>query len=125
MIVLRFNVSLGEPSVLLMDSGAHVIREFTCSNCGTYLGWKIMSACEMGEKWKDGRFIFELDRVIDVPQIAGWLAQPQQERRGDLLIAQSLGHRRSKTDPSVQVGLSEPNGEVDGPRSRTMEHSAA
>lgn len=101
------NVSLDKPSVLLMDSGAHTIQEFTCAQCEAYLGWKVVRAHEQSEKWKEGKFIFELDAVNDIPDAAAACAsapQPAQHRKSAIMrMAQSLGHRRSKTDPSIQL----------------------
>ncbi|PCH44616.1 hypothetical protein WOLCODRAFT_53856, partial [Wolfiporia cocos MD-104 SS10] len=54
------NVALGPSSILLMDTGAHTIREFSCMQCASYLGWMIVRAHEAPERWKEGHYLLEL-----------------------------------------------------------------
>ncbi|KAF8692083.1 hypothetical protein AX14_002629 [Amanita brunnescens Koide BX004] len=56
-----YNVKLGRPSVQLMVTGAHTMQEITCSQCSTYLGWKIVRAHEHPERWKEGLCLLELE----------------------------------------------------------------
>jgi len=48
----------------LMQTGAHVMQEITCSTCSAYLGWKIVKAYEQTEKWKEGNCLLELENLF-------------------------------------------------------------
>jgi len=65
--VYENHLVLGTPSILLMDSGAHTVQDFSCMTCGTKLGWKIIRAYEWPEKWKEGGTVLELDLLVDEP----------------------------------------------------------
>ncbi|TCD71034.1 hypothetical protein EIP91_000533 [Steccherinum ochraceum] len=60
------HVIYNKPSVLLMDSGAHTVEEFSCETCSTLLGWRIVKAHEWPEKWKEGYSVLELE-LLDEP----------------------------------------------------------
>ncbi|KAJ7096294.1 hypothetical protein C8R44DRAFT_644349 [Mycena epipterygia] len=55
-----YNVNLSHPKAYLMATGAHIMQEITCSNCTTYLGYKIVRAVDKSERWKEGSFLLEL-----------------------------------------------------------------
>ncbi|KAJ7680347.1 hypothetical protein DFH06DRAFT_947823, partial [Mycena polygramma] len=55
-----YNVTLSNPKVQLMGTGAHLLAEITCSNCTVYLGYKIVRAFEKSERWKESHFLLEL-----------------------------------------------------------------
>lgn len=61
------HVVYNKPSVLLMDSGAHTVEEFSCETCSTLLGWRIVKAHEWPEKWKEGYSVLELE-LLDEPE---------------------------------------------------------
>ncbi|EPQ57755.1 hypothetical protein GLOTRDRAFT_21127, partial [Gloeophyllum trabeum ATCC 11539] len=57
------HVTLSAPTTRLMYTGAHTIQELSCARCCAYLGWKILRAHEWSEKWKEGRFLLELEAL--------------------------------------------------------------
>jgi hypothetical protein len=59
----RFNATLAPPRVQLMATGVHTMQEITCSNCASYLGWKIVAAHDSSEKWKEGGCLLELESL--------------------------------------------------------------
>ncbi|KAM6502264.1 hypothetical protein JOM56_002241 [Amanita muscaria] len=61
-----YNVKLARPSVQLMVTGAHTMQEITCSQCATYLGWKIVRAHEHSERWKEGNCLLELECIYSL-----------------------------------------------------------
>lgn len=63
----RFNVKIGKPSVQLMTTGAHTLSEVCCGSCGAYVGWKIVRAHEESERWKEGKFLLELEHLDAQP----------------------------------------------------------
>jgi len=65
--VYEDHLVLSTPSILLMNSGAHTVQEFSCITCGMKLGWKIIRAFEWPEKWKEGGAVLELDLLVEEP----------------------------------------------------------
>ncbi|RXW24965.1 hypothetical protein EST38_g849 [Candolleomyces aberdarensis] len=63
----RYNVKVGKPSVQLMTTGAHTLSEIQCGSCFTYVGWKIVRAHEEPERWKEGKFLLELEHLDAQP----------------------------------------------------------
>ena len=63
-IIYRQNVSLGKREVWLMRTGAHTVREIRCLRCDAYLGWKILRAHELPERWKNGSFVLEREFLL-------------------------------------------------------------
>jgi len=45
-------------------TGQHVVADVSCNICGTVLGWKYVDAKEAAQKYKIGKFILEMKRVI-------------------------------------------------------------
>lgn len=50
-----------------MTTGAHTMSEISCGSCYTYLGWKIVRAHEEPERWKEGKFLLELENLYAIP----------------------------------------------------------
>jgi hypothetical protein len=45
-------------------TGQHVVADVSCTICGTVLGWKYVDAKEAAQKYKIGKFILEMKRVV-------------------------------------------------------------
>ena len=45
-------------------TGWHIVADITCGICSTKLGWKYVDAKEEGQKYKVGKFILEVERVV-------------------------------------------------------------
>jgi hypothetical protein len=45
-------------------TGAHVVADVTCNICGSVLGWKYVDAKEQAQRYKIGKFILEMKRVV-------------------------------------------------------------
>ncbi|KAJ7579216.1 hypothetical protein C8J56DRAFT_1169957 [Mycena floridula] len=63
------HAAFSKPAVQLMATGAHTMAEITCSHCSTYLGWHIIKAHEASEKWKEGKFLLELENLFATTNI--------------------------------------------------------
>jgi hypothetical protein len=50
-------------------TGAHVVADVSCNICCTVLGWKYVDAKEQAQRYKIGKFILEMKRVV---QGVGW-----------------------------------------------------
>lgn len=57
------NVTLAAPAIQLMVTGVHTVQDISCVLCATRIGWKILIAHDWSEKWKEGKFLLELERL--------------------------------------------------------------
>lgn len=56
----------GEALERNMTTGKHVVRDITCRQCKTTVGWKYDKAYEASEKYKEGMFILEAELLCNV-----------------------------------------------------------
>ncbi|XP_060209325.1 protein yippee-like At5g53940 isoform X1 [Lycium barbarum] len=59
------NVTVGPHEEKLMLSGMHTVADIFCCCCGQIVGWKYEAAHEESQKYKEGKFVLERDRIID------------------------------------------------------------
>lgn len=78
-LLTRHHVTLSQPAVQLMATGAHTMQEISCTKCSSYLGWHILKAHEKSEKWKEGNFLLELENLYATTEI---LVSPPSSRSG-------------------------------------------
>ena len=45
-------------------TGQHVVADVSCTICSAVLGWKYLDAKETGQKYKIGKYILEMKRVV-------------------------------------------------------------
>ncbi|OBR07680.1 Yippee family protein [Colletotrichum higginsianum IMI 349063] len=71
------NVRIGRCENRQLVTGWHVVADITCVLCSAKLGWKYVDAKELSQKYKVGKFILEVERVVpfrsweDVPSPGG------------------------------------------------------
>lgn len=53
------NLSFSEVQDRVMLTGRHMVRDVSCKNCGTKLGWIYEFATEENQRYKEGRVILE------------------------------------------------------------------
>ncbi|KAJ0082068.1 putative yippee-like protein Os10g0369500 [Pistacia vera] len=58
------NVSLGPREDRLLFSGLHTVNDLYCSSCHQLLGWKYEKAYEESQKYKEGMYILEKERML-------------------------------------------------------------
>ncbi|CAN6552619.1 unnamed protein product [Malus baccata var. baccata] len=58
------NISLGPIEERQLTSGLHTVNDIHCSSCLQILGWKYEKAYEPSEKYKEGMFILEKERML-------------------------------------------------------------
>ncbi|GJX06683.1 RNA-directed DNA polymerase, eukaryota, reverse transcriptase zinc-binding domain protein [Tanacetum coccineum] len=61
---MSVNVTVGEKEDRMMITGLHTVADIFCVGCGSIVGWKYESACEKGQKYKEGKFILERFKVL-------------------------------------------------------------
>ncbi|XP_065183886.1 protein yippee-like 5 [Sycon ciliatum] len=60
------NLSYSELQVRFMLTGRHIVRDVSCKNCGSRLGWMYEFATEESQKYKEGHVILERALVQEV-----------------------------------------------------------
>lgn len=58
------NTRIGKAVNRDLLTGAHVVADVSCSICSTILGWKYVDAKEEAQKYKIGKYILEMKRVV-------------------------------------------------------------
>lgn len=66
---LLINTKIGRNVNRELLTGLHVVADVSCVICNSVLGWKYVDAKELSQKYKIGKFILEMKRVV---QVAGW-----------------------------------------------------
>ncbi|KAL7412937.1 hypothetical protein BDY24DRAFT_326920, partial [Mrakia frigida] len=54
--------SKSEERVLM--TGRHTVSDVYCRGCGGRIGWKYEKAEEVGQRYKEGKYIIERERVV-------------------------------------------------------------
>lgn len=58
------NLKIGRSVNRELLTGQHVVADVSCTICGTVLGWKYVDAREQAQKYKIGKYILEMKRVV-------------------------------------------------------------
>nr|CEG04094.1 unnamed protein product [Fusarium clavum] len=58
------NIRVGKSENRQLVTGWHVVADINCGACSSKLGWKYVDAKEQGQKYKVGKFILEMERVV-------------------------------------------------------------
>ncbi|TVY31664.1 Protein yippee-like, partial [Lachnellula subtilissima] len=58
------NTNMGRAVNRDLLTGAHVVADVSCRICNTILGWKYVDAREPSQRYKIGKFILEMKRVV-------------------------------------------------------------
>mmetsp|Transcript_34531 Transcript_34531/g.97839 ORF Transcript_34531/g.97839 Transcript_34531/m.97839 type:complete len:128 (+) Transcript_34531:626-1009(+) len=59
------NVCGGEREERLMTTGLHIVRDIHCTGCLQLVGWKYDEAFEKSQKYKEGKFILEREKIVE------------------------------------------------------------
>ncbi|BBH00650.1 Pentatricopeptide repeat superfamily protein [Prunus dulcis] len=73
----QVNISLGPIEERQLISGLHTVNDVYCSSCQQILGWKYDKAYEPSQKYKEGMYILERERMLKEGDL--------KARRGDSL----------------------------------------
>ncbi|KAL2071649.1 hypothetical protein VTL71DRAFT_12884 [Oculimacula yallundae] len=58
------NTKIGRSVNRELLTGQHVVADVSCTICGSVLGWKYLDAKETAQKYKIGKYILEMKRVV-------------------------------------------------------------
>ncbi|XP_030491116.1 putative yippee-like protein Os10g0369500 isoform X2 [Cannabis sativa] len=62
--LFRVNISLGPTEERSLISGLHTVNDIYCSSCQQILGWRYEKAYEPSQKYKEGMYILEKERML-------------------------------------------------------------
>ncbi|XP_022151597.1 protein yippee-like [Momordica charantia] len=75
------NVTIGEQEERMMITGLHTVVDIFCVGCGSILGWKYDFAYDKSQKYKEGKFILEMFKVLS-PDGSGYIASHDLQLAG-------------------------------------------
>jgi len=58
------NVKMGKKEDRMLLTGMHTVADILCAGCGTNLGWTYLKAFETSQKYKEGKFIIEKEKIV-------------------------------------------------------------
>ncbi|KAI9295903.1 yippee-like protein [Neoconidiobolus thromboides FSU 785] len=58
-----YNTNLGPKQERVLLTGLHILSDIRCKNCNNNLGWKYEYAYEKAQKYKEGKYILELNHI--------------------------------------------------------------
>ncbi|XP_042516810.1 putative yippee-like protein Os10g0369500 isoform X2 [Macadamia integrifolia] len=61
--LFRVNISLGPNEERHLLSGLHTVNDIYCSSCQQILGWRYEKAHEESQKFKEGKYVLEKERM--------------------------------------------------------------
>ncbi|GBG71020.1 hypothetical protein CBR_g8318 [Chara braunii] len=59
------NVSVGPREERLMTTGLHTVADIHCNFCQRIVGWKYEEAFDKSQKYKEGKYILERQKMTD------------------------------------------------------------
>ncbi|KAI9073222.1 hypothetical protein K1719_044831 [Acacia pycnantha] len=61
---ISVNIKEGEKKERQMRSGVYTVSDVYCSDCGEELGWRYIKAFEETQKYKEGKFVLEIFKIV-------------------------------------------------------------
>ncbi|KAG8717366.1 hypothetical protein FRC08_007607 [Ceratobasidium sp. 394] len=58
------NVKIGKSEGRQLLTGYHTVADIYCMGCGTTIGWTYLKAHELSQKYKEGKYIVEKERIV-------------------------------------------------------------
>ncbi|CUA76132.1 Protein yippee-like F37A8,5 [Caenorhabditis elegans] [Rhizoctonia solani] len=58
------NVKIGKSEGRQLLTGYHTVADIYCIGCGTTVGWTYLKAHELSQKYKEGKYIVEKERIV-------------------------------------------------------------
>lgn len=58
------NVKLGKQEQRQLLTGVHTVADIFCVTCQTRLGWTYLKASEPSQKYKEGKYLLERERIF-------------------------------------------------------------
>jgi hypothetical protein len=79
------NVIRGESEDRVLTTGLHTVCDIYCIQCQTNVGWYYISAYETSQKYKEGKYIVEKEKIrkVDMNKI-GQANQQEQDQSAQM-----------------------------------------
>ncbi|PVG02579.1 yippee-like protein [Serendipita vermifera] len=58
------NIRLGKHEQRQLLTGVHTVADMFCVGCSARLGWTYLRAHETSQKYKEGKYLFERERIF-------------------------------------------------------------
>lgn len=58
------NIKLGAHEQRQLLTGVHTVADIFCVGCSTRLGWTYLRAFEVSQRYKEGKYLFERERIF-------------------------------------------------------------
>ncbi|KAK0108290.1 hypothetical protein ONS95_003106 [Cadophora gregata] len=97
--VMLPNTKIGRSVNRELLTGQHVVADVSCVICSAVLGWKYLDAKEPAQKYKIGKYILEMKRVVlavgwedgvedgeEVGIAVGGAGRPEEEEEDDVVV---------------------------------------
>ncbi|KAJ6741509.1 YIPPEE-LIKE PROTEIN [Salix viminalis] len=109
------NISLGPNEERKLASGFHTVRDIYCTSCQQILGWKYEKAVEESQKYKEGMFILEKERMLKEGWLKTWnlvLSPPKIiQARAKTCRTECSGWPARRFESRLHIGDTEPTPE--------------
>jgi len=97
---LLINTKIGRNVNRELLTGLHVVADVSCMICNSVLGWKYVDAKELSQRYKIGKFILEMKRVV---QVAGWENGILGEQEGNESGHETIREEEEEEEEDVVV----------------------
>ncbi|KIO30675.1 hypothetical protein M407DRAFT_242084 [Tulasnella calospora MUT 4182] len=57
------NIRLGKKEERTLLTGVHTVADILCVGCGSLVGWTYLKAHEQSQRYKEGKYIIEKERI--------------------------------------------------------------
>ncbi|XP_009116284.2 protein yippee-like At3g55890 [Brassica rapa] len=58
------NISTGNEEDRMLMTGLHTVTDIFCVGCGSNVGWKYVTAHDINQKYKEGKSVLELYKIV-------------------------------------------------------------
>jgi len=58
------NIRVGKKEDRQLMTGVHTVADVFCLGCNERVGWHYLKASDSSQKYKEGKFLFERERLI-------------------------------------------------------------
>lgn len=60
------NVTIGPKEDRVLTTGLHTVCDIFCASCDDNVGWTYLHAFEESQKYKEGKFIIEKEKMVKI-----------------------------------------------------------
>ncbi|KAG2258084.1 hypothetical protein Bca52824_077378 [Brassica carinata] len=64
LMMISVNISTGNEEDRMLMTGLHTVTDIFCVGCGSNVGWKYVTAHDINQKYKEGKSVLELYKIV-------------------------------------------------------------